>query len=382
MSGGIVARAHGRVNLIGEHTDYNQGWVLPTAIPQFTEVRLDPRHDQDVHVRSGFSGQTPRMGQYRLGEEKRVRGWLDYIQGVTFVLRESGQAIQGFDLTVHSNIPEGSGLSSSAALEIALLKAIRDAHHLRLSDAEIARLAQRSENEFVGAKVGIMDQMACSFARAGEALYLDTRDLTFERIQIPSDALGLIVIHSGVSHVLSAPGEGYNLRRQQCEDAAHLLRVNSLREVGLRDLDRISELPPPLNRRARHVVTENERVHQAVDALRRWDFPRLGRLLTESHASLRDDYEVSISEVDRLVAIAEEQDGVFGARLTGAGFGGSIVAIAKAEAIVDIACRIHFIYSREVNQDALVLVPQMREHLGQRLTNSDPFKNTSPPPPS
>lgn len=325
------AFAHGRVNLIGEHTDYNGGWVLPTAIPQKTSVDLCPRSDGRVSVTAGEDPKTgkARHAEYALGEERLSRTWIDYFQGVTSVLRAAGHSLSGFDLTVSSNIPEGSGLSSSAALEISVLKAIRDSQFLTISDVEIARLGQRVENDFVGARVGIMDQMACSFAVAGEALFLDTQSLTHRNIRIPSESVELVVVNSGVTHAF-ASGGGYNQRRAECETACEKLGVKSLRELSVEDLPRIEKLPEPFRRRARHVLTENARVHEAVRRFEKADFRRVGELFYESHASMRDDYEVSVPEIDLLVESARGEAGVYGARLTGGGFGGSIVILAEA----------------------------------------------------
>lgn len=320
----ITSHAHGRVNLIGEHTDYNGGYVFPTAIPQATEVKVRLREDGWV---SAVSAQGHDNGLYEMGREARTGKWVDYVQGVTKLLCEKGCPIRGFDLEVKSTIPIGSGLSSSAALEIALLKSLRAAYGLPHSDTDLARLGQRVENEFIGAHVGIMDQMACTFARFGEALLLNTQTLEFERVTLPMHDIDLVVIHSGVTHNLA---EGhYNERRRECEEAARLLGVKFLCDLGEVDLPRVEKLPEPLRRRARHAVTENLRVHAAVRALGKHDFRRFGELLYASHASLRSDYEVSVLETNLLVEFALLHPAVYGARITGGGFGGSIVACTK-----------------------------------------------------
>jgi galactokinase len=207
----ITAFANGRVNLIGEHTDYNDGWVFPTAIPQRTRVTLTPRSDRRVVART-TAPDLPRV-EYELGSEKKADEWFDYLQGATSLLLKDGFAIRGFDIDVDSNVPMGSGLSSSAAFEIAVLKALREAFTLDLNDESIARLGQRIENDFVGARVGIMDQMACAIATFGEALFLDTMTLKYERVPIPLYALDLVVINSGIAHRIS--GGGYNQRRAE-----------------------------------------------------------------------------------------------------------------------------------------------------------------------
>ena len=258
-----AADAPGRVNLIGEHTDYNGGFVLPAAIPQRTRVEVAPRSPIAPCGSGAPSIRTPPI-EFTLGAEARARNWADYVKGMTRVLAEAGP-LAGFDARVASDVPVGSGLSSSAALEIAVGRALRDLSRLAFDDVALARLGQRAENELVGAPVGIMDQMACSLAETSAALFLDTRSLTYSRVPLPADA-GLIVIDSGVAHdhatgdyatrAARVPGRGTAARRARA--ARH--------RTG--EIDRIEALPEPLNRRARHVVTENARVLAAVEALR------------------------------------------------------------------------------------------------------------------
>jgi galactokinase len=321
----VRADAPGRVNLIGEHTDYSGGYVLPVAIPQRTRIELAPRAEPLVRAWSADM-QEPEIQEYRLGDEKTVHGWLDYVQGITEVLRQGGHALRGFDLRIESDVPVGGGLSSSAALEVALLRALREAFGLDLDDVRIALAGQKAENDFVGAPVGVMDQMASSLADEKTALFLDTRSLQYEKISLPAEA-ALLVIDSGVTHSHSS-GE-YRIRRQECERAAELLGFRQLGELNPQDLWRLASLPEPLDRRARHVITENARVRSAVASLRERDLPRLGKLLYASHESLRNDFEVSIPEIDLLVELASEEPDVYGARITGGGFGGSIVAVAR-----------------------------------------------------
>src|SRR5689334_15748651 len=322
----VTADAPGRVNVIGEHTDYNGGFVLPAAIPQRTRAALALRDDATVRAASA-EVEGGRPAEYRLGEERPGRGWLDYVQGVTDRLRAGGHPVAGFDLAVTSDVPVGSGLSSSAALEVSVLRALRAALGLALDDVALALLAQRVETEFVGARVGVMDQMAASLAEGHALLFLDTRSLAWRRVPLPP-SIELVVVDSGVAHS-HATGE-YNRRRAECEEAARRLGVALLRDVGPEELGRVANLPDVLARRARHVVTENARVLEAVGALEADDAERLGALLVRSHASLRDDYEVSSPELDLLVDLATADPDVWGARLTGGGFGGSIVAAAHA----------------------------------------------------
>jgi galactokinase len=366
----ITARAPGRVNLIGEHTDYNSGFVLPTTIPQVTLVQLAPSegdivrawslnaHGDAEHAGGNQAGGLQGGGgvSYRLGEERRRHDWIDFIQGITQALSTENHHISGFDVRIESTVPMGSGLSSSAALEIALLRALREAFRLPLTDTDLARLGQRAENELVGAPVGIMDQMVCSLGQAGQALFLDTASLSYQLVPLPASA-ELIVIDSQIRHQ-HASGD-YRTRRAECEQACAALNVERLRDVDPVSLDladTLEALPTPLGRRARHVVNENRRVLRMVDALRHERLEECGRLLYEGHVSLRDDYEVSVPEVDRLVEIAVTQEGVYGARMTGGGFGGAIVALARAGAGREAGRAIARRYRDETGAAASVLV--------------------------
>jgi galactokinase len=346
--------APGRVNLIGEHTDYHDGYVLPTIIPQRTRVHLQRRNDRRVVASS--SSIATGSAEFEIGTEAPGRGWLDYIQGVTTALTRTGARVGGFDVHIESTIPVGAGVSSSAALEVSLLRALRTLFDLSLDDVMLAKIARAAETDFVGAPVGIMDQMVSSLGRDGEALFLDTRTLAVEHIPIPS-SIEIIVIDSGITHA-HAGGE-YATRRRESFEAAALLGIERLRDLDTDSLPRIAELPPVLARRARHIVTENARVLAAVDALRAGDAPRLGALFAESHASMRDDYETSTPAIDRLVAIAQEHPSVLGARLTGGGFGGAIVAIARAGDGRAAATTICDAYRHTTGQNGRVLVPSV-----------------------
>lgn len=352
----VRADAPGRVNLIGEHTDYSGGFVLPLAIPQRTRVELAVQDGTRVRAWSAnLDGRDHRNpAEYRLGEETPGRGWLDYVQGVTQVLARQGHRLGGFDLRIESDVPPGSGLSSSAALEVSLLRALREAFRLDLDDVKLALAGQKAENDFVGAPVGVMDQMASSLADATTALFLDTRTLRYQRIPLPARA-ELAVIDSGVSHSHST-GE-YRVRRRECEKAAELLGVPQLRDLDRNDLWRLAALPEPLDRRARHVITENARVRGAVAAMQEGNLERLGTLINASHDSLRDDYEVSVPEVDLLVRLAQAEPDVYGARMTGGGFGGSIVILARQGSARAVGDRVAERYSRESGRTGTRLVP-------------------------
>ncbi|AUX44704.1 galactokinase [Sorangium cellulosum] len=351
----LRAEAPGRVNLIGEHTDYSGGYVLPTAIPQKTRVEVAPRDDGLIEVATlnvGSVNGGARLS-YRAGEEARRGLWLDYVQGITAMLRARGVAVPGFDARIESTVPLGSGLSSSASLLVALGRALRALIGLSIDDVEIARLAHAAEFDFVGAPVGMMDQMASSLADENTALFLDTRTLAFERIPLPAEA-ELLVVNSGVAHQ-HASGD-YKARRAECERSAELLGVPQLRDVDVSVEPRIASLPAPLDRRARHVVTENARVLAAVAALRAGDLAELGRLFDASHRSMRDDFEVSVPAVDALVESARAQPDVYGARLTGGGFGGSIVALVKRGSAAKVGQAVVADYARTPGRRATLLV--------------------------
>jgi galactokinase len=348
----VTVFAPGRVNLIGEHTDYNDGFVLPAALPLGTTVELAARTDLTVGVWSTeFHQQEPQT--FSLEGITPAHDWTDYVRGIVSVLVERGLT-QGFDARISSGIPVGSGLSSSAALLVAMGRAIRAAFDLAINDLELAQLARKAETNFVGAPVGIMDQMACSLADESSALFIDTRSLHYERVPLPRTS-ALLVIDSGVRHS-HVSGE-YRTRREECTRAAAALGVTSLREIGEADLSAIDSLPDPLNRRARHVVTENARVLATVAALRAGDLVEVGRLFYASHVSMRDDFEMSTPAVDALVEAARSVHGVYGARLTGGGFGGAIVALTEPSRTIAAGRAIIDRQNRRFLHHARVLVP-------------------------
>ena len=319
------ASAPGRVNLLGEHTDYNDGFVLPTAIPQRTTVQLGLSKDGQHHFYSAEFDEQVSISD----EDTAPQVFASYIFGCIRLLEESiGHTLQPVNLHVTSKVPIGSGLSSSAALEVATLRGLRSLLNLDIDDVRIAQLAQQAEIHYAGVQCGIMDQMASSLADTDSMLFLDTRSLDRQVIPFPTGA-EVVVIDSGVPRTLA--GSGYNQRRAECEEAAHRLRVKALRDIT--DPQAAEDLPEPQRRRARHVITEDNRVLEALQGV---SAERFGELMNASHASLRDDYEVSVPALDTLVAMLQETPGVFGARLTGAGFGGACVALVaagKAEAI-------------------------------------------------
>jgi galactokinase len=325
-----VWAAPGRVNLIGEHTDYNDGFVLPAAIDRLVLAAAGRRGDGRLRLWSLQAGPPADLDLAEVGPG-RVEGWAAYPAGVAWALGQAGVELGGADLVVDGDVPAGSGLSSSAALECATATALADLYGAGLDRVALAGLARRAENEVVGVPSGVMDQMVSMLGRAGHALFLDTRSLATEQVPLPLEAAGLclVVIDTRAGHRLV--DGAYADRRAACEAAAAVLGVPALRDATLADVEAAAgELGDPGLRRARHVVTENARVLEAVAWLRSGDLDRLGPLLAASHASLRDDYEVSSPELDTAVAAAADA-GAVGARMTGAGFGGSAIALAPTD---------------------------------------------------
>lgn len=319
-----LATAHGRVNLIGEHTDYCDGFVMPTLISPSITVALSLRDDgQIAGLSEGFEAQTVPLSPIA------TTSWLRFVQGAVHYLNEKGANIQGVNLMVASDIPAGAGVSSSAALEIALLRALITCTGQRLDNEELAVIGRQIEHHFVGTQCGIMDQMAVAKATLGEALFLDCRSHEAELVRLPERAR-LVVIHSGCSRSLSA--SLYNKRLHETQQAARQLGVESLREANSDQLDQISD--EIIAKRARHVLSENQRVLDAKQALIDQDLEQLGALMNESHHSLSEDYEVSSPELDHLVYEARKA-GAYGARLTGAGFGGCIIALMPAQQLTE-----------------------------------------------
>ncbi|GAA2577802.1 galactokinase [Dactylosporangium fulvum] len=317
----------GRVNLIGEHTDYNDGFVLPFALPHSTVVAATRRDRPEWTVWSETTGETVRFGA---GE--RVEGWAAYVAGIVWVLREAGHDVPGADLKVTSDVPLGAGLSSSAAIECAAMAALVDLAGADLPMQLRPRLAQRAENEYVGAPTGIMDQAASTLCRAGHALFLDCRSLATEHVpfDLAADGLAMLVVDSKAPHA-HVSGE-YAARRRSCEEAAKILGVAALRDVDVDGLpDALAKLDDEVMRkRVRHVVTEDQRVLDTVAALRAGDVRAVGPLMTASHESMRDDYEITVPQVDTAVRVALEH-GAYGARMTGGGFGGCVLALVDEE---------------------------------------------------
>ncbi|HYN87696.1 MAG TPA: galactokinase [Ardenticatenaceae bacterium] len=334
-----LACAPGRANLIGEHTDYNDGYVLPIAIDRDMWVAFRPRSDTLVRL---YSLEFDDASEFDLeGIERAIEGeWSNYVRGVAAQLTGRTPLASGFDAALHGTVPIGSGLSSSAAIEVAALVALAHANGVELSTREVAQLAQAAENAFVGVPSGIMDQFISAAGQADHALLLDCRSLETEQIPLPGD-VRLVVSDSGVRRNLGQVE--YAKRVEATRSAADAIGVPALRDVTPEMLE-AAVLPYEIARRARHVVEENVRVLAAVDAIRRGDMVELGQLINASHQSLRDLYEVSVPELDLLVEIARGVEGCYGARLTGAGFGGSTIALTTVEAAPAIAAAIEAQY--------------------------------------
>lgn len=339
MTGLAVARAPGRVNLIGEHTDYNDGFALPIALDRHTEVTLRTTASGTVVVRADGHGEAHFPVDSAPGD---VTGWAAYVAGVFWAARAAGIAVSGADLTIRSTVPVGAGLSSSAALECAVLTAISSATGTTLDPIRAARIAQTAENDYVGAPTGLLDQIASMCGRDGHALLVDFADTTVDAVPFDpaADGVELVVVDSRTTH--GHAGGEYADRRASCERAARELGVTTLREVADDDLDRVlAAVSDPVDRlRARHVVTENRRVLDAVQALRCRDLPTFGLLMDSSHASMRDDFAITTPVIDRIAEVARRH-GAHGARMTGGGFGGSVIALLPPDAIDGMTTALH-----------------------------------------
>ncbi len=354
----VTVRAPGRVNLIGEHTDYNDGFVLPAAIDRVIE--FGARRRKDFVVRA-YSIDFQEQAEFSLEaiEKDSEHPWSNYLRGVLKFLQEDGHRLTGFDLAFGGNVPREAGLSSSAAVEVGAVALAMKLFDIELGPLEVVRLARRAENDFVNVPCGIMDQFACALGKRDHALFLDCRNLSYRYVPL-SGRVKIVVCYSGVRRALAA--SEYKVRLQQCRQAvAQLgttgLAVKSLREIDLTDLEVASHsLSETMLKRARHVVSENERVLKAVKDLENGDLESFGRLMIASHESLRDDYEVSCRELDVLVELALRQPGVLGARMTGAGFGGCTVNLVLAGAAEKFAEAVQEGYSKATGLNAEVYV--------------------------
>jgi galactokinase len=337
-----IVRAPGRVNVIGEHTDYNDGFVLPLAIDRAVWIGLRPRDDRCVAV---YSIDFNQAGGFSLDELRhQPAGWIEYVKGTVWALQEAGHRLSGWEGVMMGDVPLGASLSSSAAVEMATARACAVAGGLDWDPTAMAKLGQRAENQWVGVNCGIMDQLISAAGRAGHALLIDCRTLAAEPVPLPS---GVAVAVLDTSMRRGLVDSAYNQRRSQCEAAARFFNVPALRDVTAARFRQSAEgLDAVTRRRARHVITENDRTLEAADAMRRGDAVALGGLLDQSHESLRDDYEVSSDALNAMVECASAHAACFGARMTGAGFGGCAMALIRAEAADDFVQRTSTAYQQ------------------------------------
>jgi galactokinase len=350
---GRVSFAPGRINVIGEHTDYSAGFVLPASLALGTWTVAAPRDDRMIRVFSEGQRETETF-PLDIAPSAASKRWGDYVAGVAWALQQMGCKLRGADLVIASDVPMGSGLSSSAALEVSVAYALLTVAEASLSPLEIARACQRAENEFVGARCGIMDQFAATHGEAGRALMLDCADYSWKSAPLPATHC-FVVANTMVRHAL-AHGE-YNVRRAESEELIDRMLRSTPRHSRLADLsatevnELMRELPATLARRLRHIVAENRRVHEAHAALESGNVGQLGQLLTASHDSLRNDYEVSCHELDMLVEIANSVPGVVGARMIGGGFGGCTLTLVEAEHVENLRERLRLNYVQSTGKE-------------------------------
>ncbi|NNF63117.1 MAG: galactokinase [Acidimicrobiia bacterium] len=343
----LVVRSPGRVNLIGDHTDYNDGFVLPMAIEQAVWIAAEPRTDKRLELESLL---TKAEISADLDDLTKTATWADYVTGVASEFVSAGLPLSGWNGVVASDLPAGAGLSSSAALELASARVFAEMANVPWEPVSMAQLAQRAENTWVGANVGIMDQLISACGQADTALLIDCRSLDGSAVAVPPD-VAVVVIDSGTRRGLV--DSEYNERRSTCEEVARLGGVTALRDLDMDGLDSIrSELTELQFRRARHVINENAVTVKVAELLPAGDFDEVGRLMDESHASLRDDFEISTPAMDELVSRARSADGVHGARMTGGGFGGSAVALVDREAAERFAIEIPQVFRERTGNDA------------------------------
>lgn len=350
----LVARAPGRVNLIGEHTDYNDGFVLPCAIGPSTMVAASARDDGQVHiVASDFGHAEDRFALAPAIERNLTQPWSDYVRGMIMALQEHGYVLGGANIAIAGNLPKGAGLSSSASLEVAVGKAMLALWGTDIDHTRLAQIAQAAECDFVGTKCGIMDQLISAQGKAGHALLIDCRSLELTDAPVPDD-VAIMIVHSGVTRGL-VDGH-YNERRRQCEAAAAAMGVAALRDADLDMLDSAG-LDATTTARARHVITENQRTLDAAIALQRSDLQHLGQLMAESHASMRDDFEITVPAIDQLVALLQSAIGTEGgARMTGGGFGGACVALLPSSQVEAVSAAVLAGYTAPDGSAPLIMV--------------------------
>ena len=352
----FIVRAPGRVNLIGEHTDYNDGFVLPMAIDRAIWIALRPRSDRRTVVHAIDLKDTADFSLDSL--QKTDQGWAEYLRGVAWSLQEAGYTLNGWEGVVVGDVPRGAGLSSSAALELATARAYSALSAFPWNSVEMARLSQRAENEWVGVRCGIMDQMISAAGQAGHALLIDCRSLETRPVPIPSNTIVVVMDTASRRGLVDS---AYNERREQCETAARFFGVPALRDVSVVEFETRAqalqnELGDVICRRARHVVTENARTLLAAEALERGHLWEMGCLMNASHASLRNDFEVSSAQLDAMTTCARQDDACYGARMTGAGFGGCAVALVQKDAAHAFSPQVADCYREATDTDPQILI--------------------------
>ncbi len=358
----LVVRAPGRVNLIGEHTDYNDGFVLPMAIDREIWLAVRPRDDEQVVVHSLDFGKTAVFQLNALQHTKS--GWAEYIKGVAWALQQNGYKLSGWEGIMAGNVPKGAGLSSSAALELATARAFQQVSDFAWDAPQMAKLSQLAENKWVGVNCGIMDQMISAAGQEGHALLIDCRSLDTQSVPLPPtlDGAETAVVSLDTTTRRGLVDSAYNERRQQCEAAADYFGVKALRDVSITEfLDAADNLEPVTRKRAKHVITENLRTLNAAKAMQNADAMLLGQLMNESHASLRDDFEVTNDALNAIVSIAQAQPACFGARMTGAGFGGCAVALVHGERVDAFVTAVSAQYAQQTSLTPKVYVCQPSE---------------------
>jgi galactokinase len=350
----LVVRAPGRVNLIGEHTDYNDGFVLPCAIGPATMVAVSKRNDNNVEVIAADFGDAGDQFSLELPLERNVeQPWADYVRGMISALQNEGCALSGAKIAIAGSLPKGAGLSSSASLEVALGKAMSALAGIDIDNTRLAQIAQRAECDFVGTQCGIMDQLISAQGKAGHVLLIDCRNLGLTDVPVPDD-VAIMIVHSGVTRGL-VDGH-YNARRRQCEAAAAAMGVPALRDADL-ELLAAASLDAVTKMRARHVITENQRTLDAADALAKSDLATLGMLMAQSHASMRDDFEITVPPVDALVVMLQKAIGTQGGgRMTGGGFGGACVAVMPSAMVADVQAAIAAEYRTPEGNAPIIMV--------------------------
>jgi galactokinase len=364
-----IVAAPGRVNLIGEHTDYNDGFVLPMAIERYIVIAGDTNTKREVTLHSVTPGETATFN-IRPKVEPGAPSWSNYVRGVIAGFQKSGKKLPAFDAVIESNLPYGGGLASSAALEVAAATLLELMTGQTLDPIEKAVLCQQAEHDFAGVPCGIMDQFTSILGRENHALLLDCRSRTTTPVALTNPDVTVLIINTNIRHKL-AEGE-YAKRRAQCETAARVLQVAALRDATLEALEAArKQLEPVVFRRAHHVISENERTLQAARAIQASDWTRVGQLMSASHASLRDDYEVSCPELDLVVEVAQqigEAGGVIGCRMTGGGFGGCVVSLVKTGAVQRITRNLDVAYEKKTGRQASIF--SSRPAAGARILKS------------